>query len=151
EIEQLRKAKGLCELRIIEFWDNRDQVEFKALSSTYFDIASQLPIQWNSELAIYEQLKLIMFGYLGEHWHFVKQYLKTHNGDFDTIQAEETWNQRILTTSFKAIIHLIKKESWQEISQSVASINQLRQEQNDFENTFLNQVNEKSRPYGAAE
>lgn len=151
EIEQLQKAKDLCELKIIEFWDNREQAEFKALCSTYFDIASQLPIQWDSELVIYEQLKLIAFGYLGEHWHFVKQYIKTHNGDFETIQAGDTWNQRILTISFKAIIHLIRKESWQEISCSVALINQLRQEQNDFENTFLNQVNEESRPYGAAE
>ncbi|MDD4115943.1 MAG: DEAD/DEAH box helicase, partial [Massilibacteroides sp.] len=151
EIEQLQKAKELCELKIIEFWDNREQVVFKALCSTYFDIASQLPIQWDSELVIYEQLKLIALGYLGEHWHFVKQYLKNHNEDFDSIQIGETWNQRILSISFKAIIHLIKKENWQEISQSVALINQLRQEQNDFENTFLNQVNEESRPYGAAE
>ncbi len=151
EIEQLQKAKELCELRIIELWENKEQVEFKALCSIYFDIASQLPIQWDSELVIYEQLKLIAFGYLGEHWHFVKQYIKIHNEDFDSIQVGETWNQRVLSISFRAIIHLIKKENWQEISQSVALINQLRHEQNDFENTFLNQVNEESRPYGAAE
>lgn len=151
ETEQLQKAKELCELRIIELWDQREQTEFKALCSTYFDIASQLPVLWNSELVIYEQLKLIAFGYLGEHWHFVKQYLKTHHLDFDAIQNGESWNQRILTLSFKAIIHLIKKENWQEINQAVTLINQLRQEQNDFENVFLNEVNEESRPYGAAE
>lgn len=151
ETEQLQKAKELCELRIIELWDQREQTEFKALCSTYFDIASQLPVLWNSELVIYEQLKLIAFGYLGEHWHFVKQYLKTHHLDFDAIQNGESWNQRILTLSFKAIIHLIKKENWQEINQVVTLINQLRQEQNDFENVFLNEVNEESRPYGAAE
>lgn len=151
EIEQLQKAKELCELKIVELWDNREQPEFKGLCSTYFDIASQLPMQWDSELLIYEQLKLIAFGYLGEHWHFVKQYLKNYSGQFEAIQVGESWNQRILTISFKAIVHLIKKENWQEIGQSVALINQLRQEQNDFENTFLNQVNEESRPYGAAE
>lgn len=151
EIEQLQKAKELCELKIVELWDSREHSEFKGLCSTYFDIASQLPIQLNSELFVYEQLKLIAFGYLGEHWHFVKQYLKSHNSQFEAIQMGENWNQRILTICFKAIVHLIKKENWQEISQSVALINQLRQEQNDFENTFLNQVNEESRPYGAAE
>ncbi|MGN6268184.1 MAG: DEAD/DEAH box helicase [Ginsengibacter sp.] len=151
EIEQLQKAKELCELKIVEIWDNREQSEFKGLCSTYFDIASQLLIQWDSELLIYEQLKLIAFGYLGEQWHFVKQYLKNHSNQFEGIENGETWNQRILTISFKAIVHLIKKENWQEISQSVTLINQLRQEQNDFENTFLNQVNEESRPYGAAE
>lgn len=151
EIEQLQKAKELCELRIVELWDSREHPEFKGLCSTYFDIASQLTIQLDSELFVYEQLKLIAFGYLGEHWHFVKQYLKSHSSQFEAIQMGETWNQRILTISFKAIVHLIKKDNWQEISQSVALINQLRQEQNDFENTFLNQVNEESRPYGAAE
>ncbi len=151
EIEQLQKAKELCELKIVELWDNRERPEFKGLCSTYFDIASQLPIQLDSELFVYEQLKLIAFGYLGEHWHFVKQYLKSHSNQFEAIQMGDNWNQRILTISFKAIVHLIRKENWQEISQSVALINQLRQEQNDFENTFLNQVNEESRPYGAAE
>src|SRR5690625_1085927 len=65
EVEQLQKAKELCELKIVELWSNRDQSEFKGLCSTYFDIASQLPIQLDSELLIYEQLKLIAFGYLG--------------------------------------------------------------------------------------
>lgn len=154
DIEQLQKAKELCELKIVELWGNGEQENsniFKGLCSTYFDIASQLPIQWDSELLIYEQLKLIAFGYLGEHWHFVKQYLKANSEAFDTIQLGNTWNERILTVSFKAIIHLIKKETWQEISHSVELINQLRQEQTEFENTFLNQVYEGSRPYGAAE
>ena len=151
ETEQLQKAKELCELKIVELWDSREHPEFKGLCSTYFDIASQLPIQLDSELFVYEQLKLIAFGYLGEHWHFVRQYLKSHSSQFEAIQMGDNWNQRILTISFKAIVHLIRKENWQEISQSVVLINQLRQEQNDFENTFLNQVNEESRPYGAAE
>ncbi|SHH70642.1 DEAD/DEAH box helicase [Flavobacterium johnsoniae] len=151
EIDQLQKAKEICELKIVELWENREHPEFKGLCSTYFDIASQLSIQLDSELFVYEQLKLIAFGYLGEHWHFVKQYFKSHSSQFEAIQMGENWNQRILTISFKAIVHLIRKENWQEIDESVALINQLRQEQNDFENTFLNQVDEESRPYGAAE
>lgn len=151
ETNQLQKAKELCELRIIELWENREQIEFKALCSTYFDIVSQLPIQSNNELVIYEQVKLISFGYLGEHWHFVKQHIKSNIEIYEAIEIGDTWNQRILTTSFRAILHLIKKENWREISQAVEMINQLRSEQNKFENAFLNQVNEESRPYGAAE
>lgn len=151
EIEQLQKAKELCELRILEFWEDRENVEFKALCSTYFDIASQQGIQWDNELLIYEQLKLMIFGYLGEHWHFVRQYVKTHKNDFCAIPSDLPWNQRILSLCFKAIIHLIAKENWKEISQSVELINQLRQEQNHFENSYLDQVNEDGRPYGAAE
>mgnify|MGYP001215990458 CR=1 FL=1 len=130
DIEQLQKAKEICELKIVELWNVREHedfnIEFKGLCSTYFDIASQLPIPWDSELLIYEQLKLIAFGYLGEHWHFVKQYLKSHSSQLENIQVDGNWNQRILTISFKAIVHLIKKENWNEISQSVKFINQLR-------------------------
>ena len=126
DIEQLRKAKELCELKIIELWDNKEQENstvFKVLCSTYFDIASQLPILQDSELFIYEQFKLITFGYLGEHWHFVKQYLKTNCVTLDAIQPDETWNNRILTISFKAIVHLIKKETF--LKKMGANIKQL--------------------------
>ena len=39
DLAQLEKAKELCELRIIELWEERDSLEFKALCSVYFDIA----------------------------------------------------------------------------------------------------------------
>lgn len=151
EIEQLQKAKELCELKIVALWEEREQSEFKGLCSTYFDIASLLPIQWDSELLVYEQLKIVAFGCLGEHWHFVKQYLKNHSTQFEAISVSDNWNHRILTNSLKAIVHLVKKENWQDFGQSVAWIDQLRQEQQDFENTFLNQANEEGRPYVAAE
>src|SRR5690625_6485619 len=46
---------------------------------------------------------------------------------------------------------LFRSENWQEINQAIELLNQLRQEQKDFENVFLNEVNEEGRPYGAAE
>lgn len=155
EIQELIKAKELCELRIIELWElrNTEQTsnEFKALCSTYFDIASQLPAIVESEYFVYETFKLIAFGYLGEHWHFVKQYLKGLEEQIRNIELVDNWNNRILTVSFKATVQLVKKENWRDVSEAVNLINQLRIEQQQFETNFLNQVNEESRPYGAAE
>lgn len=155
EVQELTKAKELCELRIIELWELRNEEEtsniFKSLCSTYFDIAGQLPVNVGDEYFVYEIFKLIAFGYLGEHWHFVKQYLKGLNEQIQNIEPDQSWNSRIMTISFKAVVHLVKKENWRDVSQAVELINQLRSEQNQFENTFLNQVNEESRPYGAAE
>jgi superfamily II DNA/RNA helicase len=151
EIQQLEKAKELCELNIIELGNNGDSQQFKALCATYFDIASQLPKDAASEYYIYEQVKLIVFGYLGEHWHFVRQYLKANAEGIKNLGAANDWNKRLLTLCFKALVGLVIKENWKDIDQSVRLINQLRDEQNDFENNFLNQVNEESRPYGAAE
>lgn len=155
EIQELTKAKELCELGIIELWEQRNDDEtankFKALCSTYFDIACQLPAIIEGEYFVYETFKLIAFGYLGEHWHFVKQYLKGQNERIQNLEPGETWNNRVLTVSFKAVTQLVKKEDWRDVSRAVELINQLRNEQNQFEDTFLNQVNEDSRPYGAAE
>lgn len=151
DLTQLEKAKELCELRIIELWEERDSLEFKTLCSVYFDIAGQLSINTEGEYFILEQFKLIAFGYLGEHWHFVKQYLKTSESITDNLEAGAEWNNRILTISFKVVVNLVKKGSWHEVVQAVELINQLRGEQNNFENNFLNQINEESRPYGAAE
>lgn len=155
ENQELIKAKELCELRIIELWElrNTEQTsnEFKALCSTYFDIASQLPAIVESEYFVYETFKLIAFGYLGEHWHFVKQYLKGLEEQIRNIELVDNWNNRILTVSFKAIVQLVKKENWRDVSEAIGLINQLRIEQQQFEANFLNQVNEESRPYGAAE
>ncbi len=155
EVQELTKAKELCELRIIELWEQRNDAEtaneFKSLCSTYFDIVGQLPVIVEDEYFVYETFKLIAFGYLGEHWHFVKQYLNGLNEQIQNIEHDQSWNSRVMTISFKAVVQLVKKENWRDVSQAVELINQLRSEQNQFENTFLNQVNEESRPYGAAE
>jgi replicative superfamily II helicase len=151
EIQQLEKARELCELKIIELWDSRDLPQFKALCATYFDIASQLPKDAASEYYIYDLIKLIVFGYLGEHWHFVRQYLKSNAVKIENLEDKNNWNKRLLTLCFKALVGLIIKENWKDIDQSVQLINQLREEQNAFESNFLDQVNEESRPYGAAE
>lgn len=155
EIQELIKAKELCELRIVELWEQRNEEgtanEFKSLCSTYFDIAGQIPANIENEYFVYETFKLIAFGYLGEHWHFVKQYLKGIEAQIQGIEPGSNWNNRMLIVSFKALVHLVKKENWQDIRLAAELINQLRIEQQQFEKTFLNQVNEESRPYGAAE
>jgi len=147
----LRKAKELCELKIIDLWEERESENFKALCSTYIDIAALIQDEVENEFFIYEQLKLIAFGYLGEYWHFVKQYLKSKIDLFESIQAENDWSNRLLLTTFKAIVYLVKKDSWGEIENAVNYINQLRKEQTLFEDAFLFELDEKSRPYAAAE
>ncbi len=151
DIIVLDKAKHLCELRIVELWDNQNSEEFKALCSTYFDIATQIEIDIKEDSVVFEYLKTIAFGYLGEGWHLVRQYLKKEEQKINNIPNSEKWNSRLLNTSFKAIIGLVRKQNWRDINTSVEFIEKLRLEQNEFEQTFLNNVDESGRPYGAAE
>ncbi len=151
EQSQLDKAKNLCELRIIELWSNQGSEEFKALCSTYFDIASQLEINADNELAVFEYIKMITCGYLAESWHLVKQYLKIKESEVEKLNITDQWNSRLLIISFKALVGLIRKSNWHDIENSVQLIELLRIEQNQFENSFLSGVENESRPYGAAE
>jgi len=151
EIIRLNKAKELCELKIVEYWGDRDNGTFKSLCSTYFDIAVLFPVDIDNEYFIYEQIKLIAFGYLGENWHFVRQYIKKNRGIIESLTDETDWSKRLLIISFRAINNLVKKDSWEEINQAVGYINSLRREQEEFEATYLARFEDDNRPYAAAE
>jgi len=150
EIKEISKAKELCELKILELWNNQESKEFKALCSVYFDLATIISKDILSDEDIFETIKIIAFGYLGEHAHFVKEYLINKN-KIDNIEISEKWNFRLLKRCFQVIVSLVIKRSWKDISESINLINQLRNEQNQFETEYLNQVKEESQPYGAAE
>lgn len=151
ELNQLAKTKELCELKILELWNNQDDENFKALCSVYFDIASLLSCECKSDEDIYEIVKVISLGYLGEHAHLVKDFLITQKNAIDNLQIPEKWNSRLLRKCFQVIVSLVIKKSWTDISQSINAINQLRKEQQQFEERFLSQVKEEGQPYGAAE
>ena len=151
ELDLIKNAKELCELRIVELWDNQENEQFKILCSVYLDIAEYINLPIDNEYFVFEQLKLIAFGYLGEHWHLVRQYLKLNSNLVDELVDDDKWNRRLLTICFKSIVSLVRKENWKDINNAIILINQLRNEQKNFESEFLNQVNEESRPYGAAE
>jgi len=151
DLSKLEKAKNLCELSIVEIWDNQNSDPFKALCSIYFDIASQLDIDISDDLSVFEYIKIIAFGYLGEGWHLVRQYLKTQEQKIDNLSQTEKWNSRLLNNSFKVLVGLIRKKDWRDINNSVQLIETLRSQQNQFELTFLNNFEEGTRPYGASE
>lgn len=148
---EIAKAKELCELKILELWNNQDDEKFKLLCSVYFDVSSLLNFNIKTEEDIYEIIKLISIGYLGEHSHFVKAYLVQQKQKIEDLEIPNKWNSRLLLKIFKVIVQLVIKKSWNDISQAIELINQLRLEQKEFEEKYLNQLEKKSRPYGVAE
>ena len=148
---ELIKAKELCELKILELWNNQDNEKFKILCSVYFDISTLLNFDIKTEEDIYEVIKIISLGYLGEHSHFVKDFLSQQKLKIDNLEVIDKWNSRLLVIIFKVIVSLVIKKSWKDISQAIELINQLRNDQKEFEEKYLNQLGEESRPYGAAE
>lgn len=148
---EMIKAKELCELKILELWHNQDDEKFKILCSVYFDISTLLNFNLKTEEDIYEVIKLISLAYLGEHSHFVKDFLNQQKQKIEDLIVTDKWNSRLLNNIFKVIVSLVIKKSRKDISQSIELINQLRNDQKEFEEKYLNQLREESRPSGAAE
>jgi len=97
-----------------------------------------------------ELFKIIIFGYLGEHSHYVKSYLLSIKDDVNDIAPPEKWDVRIIYTIFNSLFFLVVKNSWKDIEKAVENINQLRKEQQEFEANFLNQVRKDSQLHGSA-
>jgi replicative superfamily II helicase len=151
ESQEILKAKELCELKIIELWNNQDNEESKALCSIYFDLATVKVGKIATDEDILELIKIIAFGYLGEHAHFVKDFLNQQKNQIFDLDIPERWNSRLLRKCFQVVVSLVIRKSWDDISKAVELINHLREEQKQYEGIFLNQIKEESQPYGAAE
>jgi len=151
EKKLLQKAKEICELEINNYWNQKNSNEFLSLCITYFEIATCFDYDLNDEINIMELFKIIIFGYLGEHSHYIKDYLLSIKNYVINIRIPEKWNERLLYTIFKSLYFLVVKNSWKDIEKAVESINKLREEQGIFEANFLNRVREDSQPYGSAE
>lgn len=151
EFKKLQKGLELCELKILENWKNQDTDEFKLLCSVYFDIASTKDLSFETIDEIYEAIKIISIGYLGEHSHFVREYINSHREPIEQIKLSDRWNERLLVLSFKAIVNLVTKRNWKDISKAIDYVNQLRNEQDRYENTFLYQIKKEELPYSASE
>ena len=151
EKKLLQKAKEICELEINNYWNQKNSNEFLSLCITYFEIATCFDYDLNDEINIMELFKIIIFGYLGEHSHYIKDYLLSIKNYVINIRIPEKWNERLLYTIFKSLYFLVVKNNWKDIEKAVESINKLREEQGIFEANFLNRVREDSQPYGSAE
>ncbi len=150
EIQTLEKAKELSEVAILERWDDQDD-DFKALCSTHFDIASQLPIDVDDEYLFYEYIKLISCAYLGENWHMARQFIKQKMDELAGIKPNGSWNIRLLQKSFLALVYLIKKDNWEDVDRAVKTIEELRREQDEFEASFLSNQHESTKPLVSGE
>lgn len=151
EIAKIETAKDLCELKILEHWDDQESEIFKTLCSIYFDLSTETPLDASNEVSVLEYLKIISCGYLGESWHRVKQFVTSSSSYIDHLNIGSNWNQKILRSSFLAIIGLISKNDWNDINRSIDLINGLRTQQKELEELYLNKINENDKAHSIVE
>jgi hypothetical protein len=129
-----------------------EESDFKALCSSYFDLAAIQEFSEHPLDRVLEYFKIITIGYLGEGWHLVKSFLKENEGEIRQLaESDQNWNARLMLRSFLALFYTVKKDSWEDLRLAVNEINTLREEQKLFEEEYLTSASDKEKLSAANE
>lgn len=136
-----KKALEDIEFKAIELWEV-DNNEFVEYCSNYLDVALLLPIPNQDLEKIRWVLKIISFGYLGEDWQKVRKFIIDNEEQLLVATSSDNWNLRLLSKIYIAVFYLIRKNSWEDLTKAIDVINDLRNEQEVFEKTFLEEISD---------
>ena len=103
-----------------------------------FQLLQSLPIPDEPIEKIKHVLKLFTYSYLGEKWEDMRRILIKDDTLQDLKNILPDWDARLFSTIYQAILHLVKKETWEDLSKTSELIIQLRNEQKQFEEAYLN-------------
>lgn len=153
ERELLERILEIYELTIIDLWDKEEKKnEFSTLSKKCFDILQILPLPQDDISKIKHILKLVAYSYLGEKWEDGRRFLKEEKNTCEIeINDENTWDERLFKKTYLAILYLVRKDSWEDLSNAVNLINELRDEQKKYEEEYLNSVETEFKKGAALE
>ena len=153
ERELLERILEIYELTIIDLWDKEEKKnEFSTLSKKCFDILQILPLPQGDISKIKHILKLVAYSYLGEKWEDGRRFLKEEKNTCEIeINDENTWDERLFKKTYLAILYLVRKDSWEDLSNAVNLINELRDEQKKYEEEYLNSVETEFKKGAALE
>ena len=153
ERELLEKVLEIYELVIIDSWDKEEKKnEFSALSKKCFDILQIFPLPQDDISKIKHILKLIAYSYLGEKWEDGRRFLiEEENVWRIEINDENMWDERLFKKTYLAILYLVRKNSWKDLRNAINLINDLREEQKNYEEKYLNSVETEFKKGAALE
>lgn len=149
QLEMMNKVLNVLELASIDLIRRIENKEenitelFAQVCAEYFTIAQNRPAPSDPINKIKFILKLISFSYLGEKWEDGRRFLieKEAIWKFDFEVEEKDWDLLLLKKSYLAIIYLVRKNNWSDLSNALEIIGTLRNEQNKFEENYFNSIN----------
>ena len=159
DIGDLEKVIEFHELAIVDYWkfafdsnpDNRGQKEvFHRTCKRCLNLMEVCPVPENPVQRIIHVLKMTAYAYLGEKWEDMRRYLKKNEAALEIEPAAGSdWDYRLLVNIYKAILHLTRRSSWEDLSKAGKIIANLREQQREFEEKYLGRI-DAGRRNGAA-
>lgn len=121
---------------------------FRNICTECLSLTRILPIPERPVEMFVHVLKMLAYAYLGERWEDMRRYLKEHPRIWD-VGVNEDWVHVVFSGIYFAILHLTRKESWEDMTKVSEIISELRQRQHASEGAYLDSV-DKNYKAGAA-
>ena len=144
DFEEIRDMIGAYEIAIVDLWrhafggtDREKKRHFHKACKDCFDLLQLLPIPSERVEKIKHVLKLFAYAYLGEKWEDMRRLWVEKEAELRVETEVKSWDLRLLSKIYMAILHLIMKKTWSDLSKAGDYIGSLKGDQNEYETGFL--------------
>ncbi len=158
--DEIQKVIDVFELVIVDLWrepfgrtELKEKRKFHKICNDCFNLLQVMPIPSEPTDKIKHVLKLFAYSYLGEKWEDMKRFLIENKEIVWEVESQKNsdWDFRVLSDIYKAILYLIKKETWKDLSDTGRYITKLRNDQKEYEEKFLGKVKKQYKRAAALE
>ncbi|MCX7842721.1 MAG: DEAD/DEAH box helicase [Clostridia bacterium] len=158
ENEFIKSIADFIELAVIDLMAKKEELneaEKSQVCEMYqhlFHLLRVLPIPTKEIEKIKYVYRLVAFSYLGQKWESGRRYIKENKDDIVVnIAHADTWDIRMFKQTYSAFVHLVRKNSWDDLSSACSIITELRKEQKAFEKSYIDNLDQDNKLGGAYE
>ena len=149
QFTNLENVIQLYELYIIDLQaeisnngSNDIKLEYYTSCNILFRLYRSLTLPQDSISKIKYVYKLISYAYLGQSWESGKRYIMENYDNCIVKDLDsDSWDIKVFKNIYTGFINLIIKENADYLNSSIESIKKLKVAQNDFEQSYLNNLN----------
>lgn len=156
EVAAINKVAEALELAAIDSWrasDKEQRFTFSTICREYADILQIAPLPTDHFRKMKSILKLVAFSYLGEKWEDGRRFLKEREDVWRDLKAlnKDDWDIRLFADCYEAILLMVRKQDWNDLSKASEIIVSLRNAQKKFEESYLQKVDGEFKKAAAYE
>ncbi|MEA5288083.1 DEAD/DEAH box helicase [Vibrio parahaemolyticus] len=119
-----------------------------AIAGAYkaFGLMRILPMPEDSDQRVFHVLHMIGLAYAGDRWTDLRRWFEEHEEELEAPSiVDVAWNKRVVFRLFDAWVRLLRKRSWDDLSEVAAIVVGLREDQTTYEREFLEQTQGSAR------
>ena len=143
-LDEIQKIIDAYEVAIVIFWrhafDTTDKVNkasFHESCRNCFDLLQMVPAPSKHTDKIKHILKMFAYAYLGEKWEDMRRFLIENEVDWTINTEADQWDVRLLSKIYMAVLYMVRKETWNDLSRATEYVKELQVEQKEYEERFF--------------